>query len=61
MTYTEIKKLLEEVSDLQQEVLTLIDLGDTSSLENYVLIDNIETTLRLYQNLLVKHGLITLT
>lgn len=56
MTYTEIKKLLEQIADLEQEVLKLIDLGNTSSLEKFVVIDNIESTLRLYQNLLRSHG-----
>jgi len=56
MTYTEIKKLLEQIADLEQEVLKLIDLGYTSSLEKFVVIDNIESTLRLYQNLLRSHG-----
>ena len=60
MTYTEIKKLLEQIADLEQEVLKLIDLGYTSSLEKFVVIDNIESTLRLYQNLLRSYGVLSL-
>lgn len=56
MTYTEIKNLLEQIDDLEQEVLKLIDLGYTTSFEKFVVIDNIEATLRLYQNLLRSYG-----
>lgn len=56
MTYTEIKKLLEQIADLEQEVLKLVDLGYTTSFEKFVILDNIESTLRLYQNLLRSHG-----